>query len=49
MAAVHGMYGGQDALSAVSAVAGKEVQPSVVIRELNASHADFILENADMR
>lgn len=49
MAAVNGMYGAQPgAMAAAGGVPGQANQPNFVMRELNASHADFVLENVDL-
>ncbi|KAI3624406.1 rpb3 [Malassezia furfur] len=49
MAAVNGLYGAQDgAVAAGGAVHTQANQPKFTIREINASHAEFILENVDL-
>ena len=49
MAAVNGLYGAQDgAVAAAGAVHTQANQPKFTIREINASHADFVLENVDL-
>ena len=50
MAAVNGMVGPNGLPLQQQGVLGSQAQaPSVTIRELNQNHADFILENVDLR
>lgn len=50
MAGVVGMYGAQSfSFSDQRAVSSQGQAPNIIIRELNVSHADFILENVDLR
>lgn len=50
MAAVNGMLGSSDlAMQVQGPVAGQMPAPNIAIREINAEHADFTLENVDLR
>lgn len=50
MAAINGMYAPQGAGVPSQRMIPEQMQmPNVIIREINNSHADFVLENCDLR
>lgn len=50
MAAMNGMYASQGTSVASQRAINEQLQiPNIILREINSSHADFILENCDLR
>jgi len=50
MAAINGMYASQGAAVPSQRMIPDQMQmPNIIIREINNLHADFILENCDLR
>lgn len=50
MAAINGMYAPQGAAASSQRMMTDQMQvPNIILREINNTHADFVLENCDLR